>query len=169
MAATGYADVVSVEPWELAEQNAGLSNPAALTPYSGNNPNNPITLASGTYQNLAFVCSELILPNNNTKLYNCQITCTNTSYGVRLDANTGEEVGRYLEHCQITAAGVALAGAGFTARLVEVVNNGDDSARIGRSHAEPTVLEFCRFHNFRPRAAWSRSACVGVPPDPGRC
>jgi hypothetical protein len=152
VAATGYADVVSVRPWELAEQNAGLSNPAALANYSGNNPNNPITLASGIYQNLAFVCSELILPNNNTKLLNCSITCTNSSFGVRLDANTGEETGRYLEHCAITAAGVALSGAGFTARLCEVVNNGDDSCRLGRSHAEPTVLELCHFHGFRPQA-----------------
>lgn len=138
--------------WLLAEQCAGLSNPGALVPYPGNDPNNGITLASGIYQNYDFICSELILPNNNTKLVNCRITTGNVSYGVRLDANTGEEVGRYLEHCQITAAGVALSGAGFTARLVEVVNNGDDSARLGRSHAEPTVLELCHFHSFRPVA-----------------
>lgn len=138
--------------WRYAEVYAGLSNPSLLTPYSGNDPNSAITLASGIYQNLAFVCSELIIPNDNTKVVNCSITTTNSSYGVRLDANTGEEVGRYLEHCTITAVGVALAGAGFTARLCEVVNNCDDSARIGRSHAEPTVLELCHFHSFRPQA-----------------
>lgn len=138
--------------WQIAEANAGLSDPSVLTEYSGNDPNNGITLDSGTYENFDFVCSELILPNDNTVLRNCRITCHNADNGVRLDANTGLEVGRYLEHCQITALGTALSGAGFTARLVEVVNNGDDSARIGRSHAEPTVLELCHFHDFRPAA-----------------
>lgn len=138
--------------WQIAEANAGLSDPSVLTEYSGNDPNNGITLDSGTYENFDFVCSELILPNDNTVLRNCRITCHNADNGVRLDANTGLEVGRYLEHCQITALGTALSGAGFTARLVEVVNNGDDSARIGRSHAEPTVLELCWFHDFRPAA-----------------
>ena len=142
----------TLELWQIAEQHAGLSNPGALIPYSGNDPNNGITLASGTYENFDFICSELILPNNGTKLVNCRITCGNASYGVRLDANTGQETGRYLEHCQITALGVALSGAGFTARLCEVVNNGDDSCRLGRSHAEPTVLELCHFHGFRPQA-----------------
>lgn len=152
MVATGYVGSPTPRLWQTAEQYAGLSNPGAVTAYSGNDPNNSITLPAGLYQNLAFVCSSLILPNSNTKLLNCSITCTNSSYGVRLDANTGEETGRYLEHCTITAAGVALAGAGFTARLCEVINNADDSARIGRCHAEPTVLEFCRFHKFRPQA-----------------
>lgn len=154
MAATGYAGgdptKASGPSWEMAERRAGLSNPAALVPYPGNDPNNGITLASGIYQNYDFICSELILPNNNTKLVNCRITCGNANFGVRLDANTGQETGRYLEYCQITALGVALSGAGFTARLCEVVNNGDDSVRLGRSHAEPTVLELCRFHSFRP-------------------
>lgn len=150
MAATGYADVVSVQPWELAEQYAGLSDPTLLTNYSGNDPNNPITLASGTYQNLTFICTQLIIPNNSTKLVNCDIICSNASFSVRLDANTGEETGRYLEHCRVTGAGVAFSGAGFRARLCEVYHNGDDSARVGRSHAEQTVFELCHFHDFKP-------------------
>lgn len=139
-------------PWLVAQTYAGLSNPTAVVPYPGNSPGNPITLAAGVYQNYHFICSSLILPNNNTVLLNCQITCSDASYGVRMDANTGYETGRYLEHCQITAAGVAMAGAGFTARLVEVVHNGDDSARIGRSYAEPTSFELCYFHDYQPVA-----------------
>lgn len=141
----------SVRPWQIAEQYAGLSDPSAITNYAAD-PNAGITLAAGTYRDLRFTCTELILPNSNTKLVNCDIVTSNSSYGVRLDANTGMETGRYLEHCRITAGGVALAGAGFTARLCEVVNNSDDSARLGRSHAEPTVLEFCHFHSYRPQA-----------------
>lgn len=152
MAATGYADAVSVEPWVLAEQYAGLANPALLTNYPGNDPNNPITLASGTYQNFTIICTQLILPNNNTKLVNCDIICSNASFSIRLDANTGQETGRYLEHCRVTGAGVALSGAGFRARLCEVYHNGDDSARIGRSHAEQTVFEMCHFRDFKPVA-----------------
>lgn len=142
----------ALAPWATAELYAGLANPGAIVDYSGNNINNPITLASGIYQNLRFVCSQLILPNNDTKLYNCDIVCGNANFSVRLDANTGLETGRYLEHCRITGIGVALAGAGFRARLCEVFHNGDDSARLGRSHAEPTVFEFCRFHDYMPAA-----------------
>lgn len=141
----------SVRPWQIAEQYAGLSDPSVITDYAAD-PNAGITLAAGTYRDLRFTCTELILPNSNTKLVNCDIVTSNSSYGVRLDANTGMETGRYLEHCRITAGGVALAGAGFTARLCEVVNNSDDSARLGRSHAEPTAFEYCRFHGFRPQA-----------------
>lgn len=139
-------------PWMIAQLQAGLSNPAAIVPYPGNTSGNPLTLASGVYQNYHFICSSLILPNNNTVLLNCQITCSDVNYGVRLDANTGFETRRYLEHCQITATGVALAGAGFTARLCEVVHNGDDSARIGRSYAEATSFELCYFHDYMPNA-----------------
>jgi hypothetical protein len=140
-------------PWLVAKKYAGLSNPAALVNYPGNDPNNPITLASGIYQNYRFICTQLIIPNNNTKLINCDIITSNASFGIRLDANTGLETGRYLEHCRVTGTGVAFSGAGFRARLCEVYNNGDDSARIGRSHAEPTIFESCYFHDFKPQAS----------------
>jgi hypothetical protein len=162
--ATLGADGVLIESqrpllWQLAERYAGLSNPSAIVPYSGNDPNNAITLASGTYQNLLFHCSELIIPNNDTKLVNCDIVCTNSNFSVRLDANTGLETGRYLEHCRITGPGAALAGAGFRARLCEVYHTGDDSARLGRSHAEPTVFELCHFHDYMPAA---NAHCDGI-------
>jgi hypothetical protein len=142
----------ALELWRFAESYAGLSNPSAIVPYPSNDPNNAITLPAGTYQNYLFICSELIIPNNATKLFNCDIVTTNANFGIRLDANTGFETGRYLEHCRVTGAGVAFSGAGFTARLCEVYNNGDDSARLGRSHAEPTVFEMCRFRDFKPAA-----------------
>lgn len=142
----------ALAPWAIAELYAGLSNPGAIVAYSGNNPAAAITLASGIYEDQRFICTELILPNNDTILVNCDIICSNANFSVRLDANTGLETGRYLEHCRITGAGVAFAGAGFKARLCEVYHNGDDSARIGRSHAEPTVFEFCRFHDYQPAA-----------------
>lgn len=138
--------------WALAEQYAGLSNPGAITDFAAD-PAQPLTLAAGIYQNKRFTVAQLIISHDDTKLINCDIVTTNANFGVRLDANTGLETGRYLEHCRITGAGVALAGAGFRARLCEVYNNGDDSARLGRSHAEPTVFEFCHFHDFKPVAA----------------
>lgn len=136
--------------WQLAELYAGLVNPAALQPYPENDPNNGITLAPGIYENFLFDCSELILPISGIKLYNCRILCGNANFGVRLDANTGFETGRYLEHCEITALGTAMSGAGFTARLVKVTGNGDDSARLGRSYAEGSVFELCHFSDYRP-------------------
>lgn len=127
---------------------AGLLDATVLTPYGSGGT---VTLASGTYTNLAFVVDELLLPNNNTVLRNCSIVAAG-QYGVRMDANTGEETGRLIEHCTITAAGPALAGAGFTARNILVTHNGDDFCRIGRSHAEPTVIEDCVARDFRPNA-----------------
>lgn len=139
-------------PWDIAEQYAGLFDSSVLVNYPGNDPQNGIVLASGTYENYHFICSELIIPNNNTVLFNCLIETGNADFGVRLDANTGFETGRYLEYCKITAVGTAFSGAGFTARLCEVVQNGDDSARIGRSYTDETVFEMCLFHRFRPAA-----------------
>lgn len=136
--------------WQLAELYSGLANPSVLTPFPQNDPNSGITLDPGIYQNFLFECSELILPVSGIKLYNCRILCGNSNFGVRLDANSGFETGRYLEHCEITALGTAMSGAGFTARLVKVTGNGDDSARLGRSYAEGSVFELCHFSDYRP-------------------
>jgi len=141
-----------IRPWNVAEQYAGLWDPTVLVDYPDNNPNTGITLDSGVYENYNFVCSELIIPNNDTYLFNCAINTYNDTFGVRLDANSGFEVGRRLAWCTITSASVAFSGAGFAARFCRVVHNGDDSARVGRSYAEPTVFELCHFSDFEPAA-----------------
>jgi hypothetical protein len=129
---------------------AALLDPSVLTDYSGSGA---ITLPAGFYENFTFVCDVLIIPNSYTVVRNCRIAASGPDFGVRLDANTGLEVGRVLEFCEITSTGPALAGAGFTARFCKIVGNGDDFARLGRSHAEPTVLEDCHVSDFRPRAS----------------
>jgi hypothetical protein len=125
---------------------AGLRNASLLTPYG---TSGTVTLPAGTYENLAFVVDELLMPNSNTVVRNCSIVAAG-QYGVRMDANTGEETGRLIENCTITSAGPALAGAGFTARRILATGCGDDFARIGRSHGEPTVIEDCVARDFRP-------------------
>lgn len=140
-------------PWEVAQRFAGLVDPTVLTPWPGNDPNLSITLAgNSSYSNWHFICSELHLPSSDTYLYNCRIECFNTDRGVRFDEDGGTATARILEHCQITAVGTATNGAGFTLRLCEVVDNGDDAARLGRSYAAETVFELCYFHDFKPPA-----------------
>lgn len=136
--------------WELAEQFAGLSNPTVITDFqAGMDLNTPITLAAGTYTNKNFVCAELHIPNSNTQLINCRITCGNSARGVRFDEDGGVATRRRLEHCQITAVGTATNGAGYDLLLCEVTGNGDDAARLGRGQV-PTTFTLCHFHNFTP-------------------
>lgn len=136
--------------WQAALAYAGLLDESIITDYAAD-PSGPITLTEPFYENLRFTCTELLYPED-VKLKNCDVVCSNNDFSVRLDANTGFETGRYMEHCRITGQGAALAGAGFRARLCEVYQNGDDSARVGRAHGEQTVFEMCHFHDYRPKA-----------------
>lgn len=147
---SGFGGVM--QPWELAEAYGTLLDASIITDYA-TDPDQSLTLASGTYLNLRFTCTQLLIPNDDTTLINCDIITSNNDYGIRIDAFTGFETGRRLEHCRVTGAGVAFAGAGFRVRLCEVYNNGDDSARLGRAHAEQTVFEMCHFHDFKPKAS----------------
>lgn len=112
------------------------------------------TLASGIYQNKIFnVVGGLTISNNNTVLVNCRIIA-NTTVAVRMDANTGLEVGRRLVNCEIVnPGGRAIGGAGFSAIRVLGKQLGDDFALVGRSHAEPTFFDNCACSNFRPLAS----------------
>ena len=143
-------DAASMHPWDVAKAFGGLSDPDAVEDFF-NDPNNPfVGAANTTYTNKRIICSSLTDANNFCEFDNCEIVCMNDNFGVRVDANTGFEVGRRFRHCKLTCTGAAFAGAGFTATLCEVVGNGDDFVRAGRSYAEPTVLELCYVHGFRP-------------------
>lgn len=111
-----------------------------------------ITLTAGVYEDYLFTCDSLILPVSGITVRRCKVVASG-NFGVRMDANTGEETGRLLEDCEIiSAGGPAISGAGFTARRVLVHDSSDDFARIGRSHAEPTVIEDCAVRDCRPAA-----------------
>lgn len=145
-------DIGAAPLWQQALDHAGLLDESLVEDFVSD-PDQPITLAPGFYENLRFTCTQLLVPSSLTKMKNCDVITSNDDYGVRVDAFTGFEVGRRFEHCRFTGQGVALAGAGYAARLCEVYNNGDDFARIGRSYAEPTVLELCYAHDFKPKAS----------------
>lgn len=150
--------------WQQALDHAGLQDPSVITDHVSD-PAQPITLAPGFYENLRFTCTQLIVNSSLTTLRNCDVVTSNNDYGVRVDANTGFEVGRRFEHCRFTGQGVVLAGAGYTARLCEAYHNGDDFARVGRSYAEPTVLELCYAHDFKPKSgAHADGVQVVTPP-----
>jgi hypothetical protein len=146
------ADIGAAPLWQQALDHAGLLDESLIEDYASD-PDQPITLAAGFYENLRFTCTQLLVPSSLTKLKNCDVITSNNDYGVRVDAFTGFEVGRRFEHCRFTGQGVGFAGAGYAARLCEVYNNGDDFARVGRSYAEPTVLELCYAHDFKPKAS----------------
>lgn len=111
------------------------------------------TLASGVYQNKIFnVDGGLTISNDNTVLVNCRIVA-DTTVAVRMDANTGLEVGRRLVNCEIVnPGGRAIGGAGFSAIRVLGKQLGDDFALVGRSHAESTFFDNCACNSFRPGA-----------------
>jgi hypothetical protein len=144
-------EAASMHPWDVAKTFAGLADATIITELFNDSENPFEAEANTTYSNVRIICSSVIVSStNHAHFVNCDIQCHNSNFGIRVDADTGFEVGRRFKQCKITAAGVAFAGAGYTATLCEIVGNGDDFARVGRSYAEKTVLELCYAHDFRP-------------------
>jgi hypothetical protein len=141
-------------PWKVAQRYAGLTVPeSSLTPHPDNNPDNAIEVPAGAHLvGLHIVCSELLCPSDDFTVENCWIETDNADYGIRLDANTGQETGRNFVHCKVTATGRAFAGgSGTRLRLCEVVDHGDDAFQFGRTHAQGPTLEYCYVHDTRPQ------------------
>lgn len=142
-------------PWELANAHAGkIAADADLTPHPDNDPDNPITLATGTvWDGYLFNCSSLLVIDNTVKVRNSHVVCTNSAFGIRTDANTGTEHDRVFENCVINAAGVGIAGgSGLFGKLCLIEFGGDDGFRFGRTHTQGPYLEMCVIRNTRPAA-----------------
>lgn len=147
-------EAAAMTEWEIAETFSGPSNEAIITDFSPTmDPNTPITLdANTTYENVHFVCSSLHIPSSTTVVRNFIAECFNADLGIRFDEDGGTAIRRQLEHGRITAVGTATNGSGYELLLCDIVDNGDDAARLGRGRV-PTSFVFCHFHNFKPPAA----------------